>query len=492
MTLLLWSFLAGCMPPWDPAWSLTTDTDDTDDTNSDDDDTAGGGGGDDSGDTEELPVVLVEEDISSSTTWDNEHVWVLDRVIYVTGGTLTIEPGTLIKGELNSALVVTRNANINAIGRPDNPIVFTSAQPVGSRARADWGGLALLGQAPSNNGIGQIEGLDERNSYGTYGGSVDGHNCGALDYVRIEFAGYEIGSDNELNALTLGGCGTGTLLRHIQVHMTKDDGIEFFGGHANLEWAVISRPGDDGLDWDKGWDGKVQFLIIQQEADAGDNGFEADNQSEIDDDKSTPKIDESIIGPYDLTPRSSPTIYNLTMIGSRDDGTAQRAINLGTGTAAVIQNALIAGFTAEAIDIQQATTGELLESGVSRIGNIAMVDVGDGGVGYFPDEAGEDDDNGFDEEAYFTTEAENITVGSASAVSFFPADDNNPAEGTAYNLVSPGFVPRAVGWVDITDGATPPQDSDGDFFDRGATYLGAVDPDGSDMWYEGWTDFPEN
>ena len=155
------------------------------------------------------------------------------------------------------------------------------------RKGGDWAGVALLGDAKINTGAG----LRQRHapaawrrasraspppsSKAKFGGTDDAGSCGELEYVRIEFAGAELAPTNELNGLTVGGCGSGTKLSYIQVHRGTDDGIEFFGGTAGMDHVVLSGNEDDSLDWDYGWTGKVQFLVIHQRAGIGDNGIEA-------------------------------------------------------------------------------------------------------------------------------------------------------------------------------------------------------------------------
>lgn len=132
----------------------------------------------------------------------------------------------------------------------------------------------MLGSAPVNRADAQIEGVPHGDTRGAFGGSDAGSSCGIMEYTRIEFAGFEVYANNELNGLTLGGCGDGTIVRHVQVHRALDDGIEVFGGTVDLQNIVITGAGDDSLDWDMGWRGRVQFLAIQQHADTGDNAFE--------------------------------------------------------------------------------------------------------------------------------------------------------------------------------------------------------------------------
>lgn len=203
-------------------------------------------------------IEQVSGSLHGDIVWQSDRIYRLtDQVFVEAGSTLTIEPGTRVEGERGSALVVTRDATINARGEAYNPVVFTSAQPEGKRKAGDWGGLVLLGNAPINTGTGFIEGLRENDPRGSFGGSDRYDSCGYLQYARIEYAGYEISANNELNGLTVGGCGDATILRYIQVHAGLDDGIEFFGGTTNISHVVITDADDDSLDWDRGWQGNA-------------------------------------------------------------------------------------------------------------------------------------------------------------------------------------------------------------------------------------------
>ncbi|HAJ43650.1 MAG TPA: hypothetical protein DCM00_13520, partial [Alcanivorax sp.] len=196
-----------------------------------------------------------------------------------------------------SALVITRGASLHAAGNADMPIVFTSGQPQGTRAPGDWGGVVLLGSAPVNQADAHIEGVPANDTRGSFGGDDADGSCGVLEYARIEFAGFEVYANNELNGLTMGGCGSGTIIRHVQVHRSLDDGVEMFGGTADLRHVLITGAGDDSLDWDWGWRGRVQFLIAQQHPNSGDNAFEADNNG----------------NQHDAEPMSEPVMYNVTL-----------------------------------------------------------------------------------------------------------------------------------------------------------------------------------
>jgi len=240
----------------------------------------------------QLPVETVSGYITASTTWTKDKIYLLNGFVYVTNGaTVTIEPGTLIKGDkaTKGSLIITRGCKLMADGTQEEPIVFTSNGPVGFRNYGDWGGIILLGKATINQLGGEaiIEGgVDDSQGNGTYGGGAapdDNDNSGILRYVRIEFAGIAFQPNSEINGLTCGGVGRGTILEHIQVSYSGDDSYEFFGGTVNAKYLIAFRGLDDDFDTDNGFSGKLQFLFGLRDpviADiSGSNGFESDNDA---------------------------------------------------------------------------------------------------------------------------------------------------------------------------------------------------------------------
>lgn len=230
--------------------------------------------------------VEVKGDISANTKWTADKIYLLKGTVYVTSGaTLTIEPGTIIKGDkaTKGALVISRGAKIMAEGTADKPIVFTSALPTGARDKGDWGGLVLLGKAPVNQGTDiSIEGIaDDGSGKGKYGGTDANDNSGVLKYVRVEFAGVPLSPDNEINGITFGGVGAGTTVDYVQVYRSGDDAFEWFGGTVNCKHLLAIDTWDDDFDTDFGYAGKIQFALAQRlinTADvSGSNGFESDN-----------------------------------------------------------------------------------------------------------------------------------------------------------------------------------------------------------------------
>lgn len=249
----------------------------------------------------EIPVpdfVVVSGTITTNTSWTADNIYELaGRVIVVEGVTLTIEAGTVIKGRegngsLASALIISRGAKIMAEGTAEAPIIFTSVlddimpgEAMGTNLTKEdnekWGGLIILGKAPisAKNGDTEssIEGLPADEAYGLYGGDVADDNSGILKYVSIRHGGTLIGEGNEINGLTLGGVGSATVLDHIEIFATLDDGLEFFGGTVNASNVLVYWQGDDGLDVDQNYSGTVSnFMIYHGDGVTTDEGFELD------------------------------------------------------------------------------------------------------------------------------------------------------------------------------------------------------------------------
>lgn len=216
--------------------------------------------------------------ITANETWSGTIL--LDGWVYVdNGATLTIYPGTIIRGTNKSALIIERGGIIMAEGASNNPIVFTSAQGAGLRANSDWAGLVLNGKAPNNLSGG--EGIAEGGIESPYGGTDPNDNSGVLKYIRIEFPGFEVASGKEVNGLTLNSVGDGTIIEYIQVSHSGDDGFEWFGGTVNAKYLVSYKTEDDDFDTDNGFLGMVQFGLIARDSTIVDtdaaNAFESDN-----------------------------------------------------------------------------------------------------------------------------------------------------------------------------------------------------------------------
>ena len=401
------------------------------------------------------PVIVVTGEVNGTETWVNTNYYVLRGAVFVReGATLTIQAGTHVIGEAGSVgtLIVLRGGRLNAIGTRTQPIVFTSDQPVGSRARGDWGGLIINGRAPINVPGGEASGEADT---GVYGGNDPNDNSGSLRYVRLEFAGVEFSPDNELNGIAFQGVGRGGSYEFIQVHMNRDDALEWFGGTADIKYAVASNAADDSFDWTFGWSGRAQFIAITQRGDDADNGIEADNNE---------------FG-NNFLPRSNPQIYNITICGDpdRNEGAESvRAANLRRGTAFTIRNFLITGFKTTGFQIETtntATTGQV-DNGTTQMG---------AGVSWgIPTPM----------HASVTTY---ITSGR------FPNIRTNVEPGVSTagcsNHVNPNFQPSSI--ATLAGGQLAPIQPPNDGFFEAVTFIGAVPPAPADDWTRGWTAFPQ-
>ncbi|MEZ4427710.1 MAG: hypothetical protein R3A51_08500 [Nannocystaceae bacterium] len=328
--------------------------------------------------------------ITADAVWDADVVLV-GIVSVEDGATLTVNAGVTVRGKSGSALVIKQGGRIEAVGTADAPIVFTSSQEEGKRQRGDWGGLVLLGSAPTNlpGGSGVAEGLAGDFNYG---GSDAAYNCGTLKYVRVEFAGYELTTDNELNGITAYACGTATTFEWVQVAMGKDDGIEMFGGSFNGKYIVVTGAVDDSIDIDQGWSGTLQHIFIQHDPTVGNYSFEISNQGDN----------------VDATPRTTPHIANVTAIGSgQTNDTKSAGIKLKEGAAGEIYNSIFVNHYKGSVDLTESATETQASSGAIKLANnIFYQNNGSGDGDYITDDGSTFDLQGFVEDA-----ANNNTVG---------------------------------------------------------------------------------
>jgi len=287
-------------------------------------------------------VIVPAGHITTNTTWTSNNTYLLNGWVYVDAGvTLTIQPGTIIRGDLTNqgALIIERGGKLIAEGTAAQPIVFTSNSNVGSRNYGDWGGLILCGRASVNQtgGEAQIEG-----GVGSYygGGSSpnDADNSGILKYVRIEFPGIAFSANNEINGLTMGGVGSGTTIDYVQVSFSGDDSFEWFGGTVNAKHLIAFRGWDDEFDSDNGFRGMIQFAVSLRDpavADvSGSNGFESDNDA---------------TGSTN-TPQTKPIFSNVSIFGPLATSSTpfnsnfKRALHLRRNTSLCVYNSVFSGF----------------------------------------------------------------------------------------------------------------------------------------------------
>jgi hypothetical protein len=451
----------------------------------------GGGGGSTTGQT-----ITLQGRINADTVLRKENTYILKGLVYLVGNkTMTIQPGTTIKGSFSgadvAALIITRGSKLNAVGTADAPIVFTSAAP--NPQSGDWGGIILCGKAAINtsfngiNGLYQVEGgVDNANGDGLAGSGdatvpapVNDDNSGTLKYVRIEYAGYAFQPDKEINSLTMAGVGSGTTIENVQVSYAKDDAFEWFGGTVNAKYLITYKTQDDDFDTDNGYSGKVQFGLILRDSLIADistsEAFESDNNA----------------SGTTAAPKTSAIFSNITAIGPRATlnnfgNTLFRAgAQIRRNSGLSLFNSIIMGWpqgilidgttgTSTALNIEDSS---LRLRNVTLAGNtINMKFSGTGGATINSD-------------ATLTTWFTNSFYNNDILTNTSDAKLIQP-----FNYTAPDPTPFAGsnGNQKILNGAgfTDAKFATDTFFDKTVTFRGGVAPAGAlATWWKGWTKF---
>ena len=450
-----------------------------------------GGGGSTSGQT-----ITLQGRINADTILRKQNTYILKGLVYmVNNKTMTIEPGTVIKGSFSgsdvAALIITRGSKIVAEGTPTEPIVFTSASP--NPQSGDWGGIVICGKAPINtsfngtNGLYQVEGgIDNGNGDGLAGAgdaiapiAVPTDNSGILKYVRIEYAGYAFQPDKEVNSLTLAAVGSATTIENVQVTYAKDDAFEWFGGTVNCKYLIAYKTQDDDFDTDNGYSGKVQFGIVFRDSLIADisrsQAFESDNQA----------------SGTAISPQTTAIFSNITAIGPRatltNTGNAlyRGAAHIRRNTGISIYNSIIMGWPL-GIEID-ATVGRStmlnIEDSTIRLRNITLA--GNNVSTLFAGTPGATITTSAAFSTWFTQPfyGNDILTNNSDARLIQPfnylAFDPTPFAGSNGNqriLTGGGFTDAKF------TGDT--------FFDKTVTFRGGVAPAGAlSTWWKGWTVF---
>jgi hypothetical protein len=318
-------------------------------------------------------IVNVTGAITSNETWTPDNIYVLNQKVVVEDGvTLTIDPGTIIKGSsgsgsLASALIVARGGKIEAVGTPSEPIIFTSEEDniaIGETAgtnlnqnnRGLWGGVLILGKAPCSfegdvDEL-QIEGIPASDTFGLYGGNDPADDSGSFQYVSIRHGGALIGEGNEINGLTMGGVGTGTTIDHVEVVANLDDAFEWFGGTVNSSNLFVWAQGDDAFDIDQSYSGTIDNAMAFL-GDVSDHGFEID-------------------GP-EGTFQDEFTLTNATLVGNMDTDGGEFT-DFRSGARGMVENVYAYNFKSSSdIEIDDETSANNYNSGDLSLANWEIV-----------------------------------------------------------------------------------------------------------------------
>ena len=299
--------------------------------------------------------------INTTTTLTADKVWTLKGYVYVTDGAkLIIQPGTTIVSDIaeKGALCIERGAQLIAEGTATKPIVFTSGRANGEKQPGDWGGIVILGRAKTNRtSEPTIEGGIGR----PFGGTNDLDNSGVLRFVRIEYAGIAAMPNSEINALTLGGVGSGTIIENVQTIYANDDAFEFFGGTVSPRNLSAFATADDDFDFDFGFTGTITNGVAKRDPQFVDNG-DAGNGVECDNDGTGSTA----------TPFTHPKLYNMILVGP-NVSTALANHNLGLrfrrATQFTMKNSIIWGWMKGGLSLESNETAGFVKDGVSVFEN---------------------------------------------------------------------------------------------------------------------------
>jgi hypothetical protein len=430
-------------------------------------------------------VRVVEGSITANQSWFADTTYVVKGFVKVIApAKLTIAAGTKVVGDTNvagSALFILQGAQIDARGTAAQPIVFTSQRAVGSRQPGDWGGLIIVGRGRVNrSGRVVLEGTTATATDEVVysGGGDDADNSGILQYVRVEFAGYPVLQNAELNSFTFAAVGSGTTLDHLQAMAGLDDSFEWFGGAVNAKYLVSYEAGDDHFDAAEGYRGKNQFLIAYQDtllrARAGlPGGPSSDPQAfEVDGCEGTG---------CDLgrasEPHTMPVFANFTLVGtgssviSGQNGGVGMVLRRGAGGTYI--NGVVARFPGRAISVRDAFTDELRVKDSLVLRNLLL----SGNASNF-EPAG----TNFGQSTNFTTASIDSTTLAPTAL-FVSLPATNPTSAAVLDWTPAAGSPAATGGL-----ATFPAiiAARAGTFIVPTTYRGAVDPAGP-KWWDGWT-----
>ena len=443
----------------------------------------------------------ITADIATNTTFYADTAYTLKAFVHVgNGATLTIQPGTTIKGDEQSALFILRGAKINAVGRADAPIVFTSSKAVGSRRAGDWGGLIIIGNATTNkssanpevegtgtDGTAIVSGKNYTLTYG--GGTTDTDDSGELKYVRVEFAGFAPRANQELNSFTFLAVGSGTRLSYLQALYGLDDAFEWFGGTTTATNLVSYETGDDHFDMSEGFRGRLQYLIGLQSQTVNINPLPGQNVATDPQGIENDGCDGAgCNNGFDSNPFTTPIVANFTLVGTGDINVGSGSSGglgmvLRRGTGGYYVNGVLSRWPRAAISVRDQATysrgggvaSPSLATADLALKNLLVTESAlafEGGTGRFT----------FDLAGNAITASPGAT---AALFSSYPAAISDATVATAFDWTPAATSALASGGLSAFTGKL--QTAAGSAI-AATTYVGAAQPGGA-KWWQGWTTY---
>jgi len=449
--------------------------------------------------------LTLNQDITTNRTLSVDTAYTISGFVHVlNGATLTIQPGTIIKGDYNvlgSSLMIMRGAKINAVGTAALPIVFTSSRPVGQRQPGDWGGLIIVGNAPDNrSGVVNIEGsgtdgstvVSGKNYPVQYsGGNLATDNSGTLAYVRVEFSGYAPIQDQEFNSFTFAAVGSGTRASYLESLAGLDDSFEFFGGGFDLDHLVAFETADDVLDMSEGFSGRIQFVVAQATTQltprTGAGFYSVDLEGIENDGCNGTGCD---LG-FNSAPFTIPLVANFTIIGcgqaSCVGSGGGHGMMLRRGTGGYYVNGVIARWPTDGISLRDQQTYDRAGATATpaatadlQVRNIVFAET-NAKLFQAPSAT----------QFALDPAANNLTLSAATAASLFaaiPAVGASPASINEFDFTPAAGSPIATAGLSTFTGAIATKAGT---FVSGTAYAGGAAP-GGPKWWQGWTSYARN
>lgn len=434
--------------------------------------------------------------ITGTVTLQPTKIYGLAGFVWVqNGGVLRILPGTVVVGDapgVNSAIIINRGGKILADGTKEKPIVFTSRAPAGQRDRGDWGGILICGRAATNHPGGEavMEGFPSDPVNARFGGGAtpdDNDNSGILRYVRIEFGGIALFPNQEINGLTLGAVGRGTIIENVQVSYSGDDSYEWFGGTVDSKRLISYNGIDDDFDTDNGFRGRIQFALAKRFRQVADQStsqaFESDNDAS---------------GSRNA-PVTSPIFANCTFIGPLQDtsmisGSSAQQYNRLYGSSSMVRrnsrlslfNSLVIGWpnTMEFGNPNGGFTADAASRDSLQFRNNTFIGIKAGSPGWrgtVP--AGS---TGFTSAWLLNPDNANEVINRAGNIEFYCELGNAYAENSNMFSAVPTINAPYIASASFTRrGSVAIDDS---YFEK-VTYRGAFSPDLNQRWDAGWAEY---
>lgn len=189
-----------------------------------------------------------------------------------------------------------------------------------------------LGTTFDADGAGSVFSPSTTFNPGFFGGVDENDNSGVIRFWSHRYGGFNLAAANEINGVTMGGVGRGTVIEFQEVAQNADDGFEWFGGYVNCRYLASVLNGDDCFDGDFGFSGNLQHLFAINDNESylrsgwgnGTDGTSVGRNAAAVSDKMI-EWDGSETDNSRVTPQTNAWAFNFTFIGNKGANTTPAA-----------------------------------------------------------------------------------------------------------------------------------------------------------------------